>query len=81
MWSLFIDQFLHNCTGGYKKKKYSKLVAGGLSYYFPQVVTQVDKAREFTAGWWHKVPFLLKTIRPSRVSLMASLLSLLGQLI
>lgn len=28
MWNFFIDQFLHSCIGGYKKKKYSKLVAG-----------------------------------------------------
>lgn len=29
MWSLFVDQFLHRCPGGYNKKKYNKLVAGG----------------------------------------------------
>lgn len=29
MWSLYMVQFLHNCTGGYKKKKYSKFVEGG----------------------------------------------------
>lgn len=34
MWSLYIVQSLHHCTGGYKKKKYGKLVEGGLSYYF-----------------------------------------------
>lgn len=63
MWSLYIVRLLHSCTGGYNKKGYSKLVVGGrgVSYHFLlKVVTLADKSREFTAGWWHKVPYVLK---------------------
>lgn len=72
MWRLYIVQFLPNCTGGYRKKKHSKWGGGGWNklLFSSEVVTQADKSQEFPAGWWHAVPYVLKTIRPSRVSLM-----------
>jgi hypothetical protein len=64
MWSLYIVQLLYNCIGGYNQQKYRKLVEGqwgGVKLYFLlRLWHKLTKAREFTAGWCHKVPYVLK---------------------